>query len=290
VSNTLTRSIVILAFLTSCQLLANPLVEVIKDGKAWINWNCHIVKAVGNAALPGDSEDLVKATEVAYSAAVIDAQRNLSLAVQALRVNNETYIRDFVSRSSEARCKLERLINSAQIVSEKQLGDRSFEVILQLPLTGEKGVIATFKQELFPKNDSKASSIQLGTISLIIDAIRLGIKPCIFPRIYTENGKEVYSINLVSPELAISKGIAMYWTDIQNAKKSLTANSKPLIVKALRKRPDSSTDIVIGNKDVALLRQVNEITNLSEQCNVSIIVRDISANSSKNSFNRGVSR
>ncbi|MCX6375504.1 MAG: LPP20 family lipoprotein, partial [Armatimonadetes bacterium] len=112
----------------------SPIIE--KSSAGWVNWDRQVIKAVGHGILPGDAEDEAQARLMARSAAIADAYRNLASVTRGVRVTGETYVKNFVTESDEIRLKVEGFIRGAEIISEKQLSDRSFEVILQAPLVG----------------------------------------------------------------------------------------------------------------------------------------------------------
>jgi hypothetical protein len=89
--------------------------------------------------------------------------------------------------------KVEGFIKGEHVVSEKQLYDRSYEIVIEVSMVGKDGLISGLESQLFP-NDIDAQTQTDGSVtSLIVDARGLGISPAISPRIYDEDGKEFLS-------------------------------------------------------------------------------------------------
>lgn len=235
----------------------------------WVNWDRQVMKAVGHGVLPGDADNPAQASLMARSAAIADAYRNLASVVNGVRVTGDTYVKNYITESDEVRLKVKGFIRGAQIVSEKQLSDRSYEIILQLPMNGKNGLISDL--DLLPENSRPVATGE-GPTGLIIDARGLDVKPGISPKIYDENCAEVYGTIGVSPDYAIEVGIAAYPKNMELAMKSTRVGRKPLVVKALRKSTKSVTDIVISNDNAARIRDANSKTGMLDRCSVAIVL------------------
>jgi len=250
----------------------NSSVENLPSSSGWINWDRQVVKAVGHGILPGDAQSEAQAALMARSAAIADAYRNLAMVINGVRVTGETYVRNFVTESDEVRLKVEGFIRGAEIVSEKQLSDRSFEVILQVPLVGEKGLVSELASELLPEETAPPETTGDGPTGLIIDARGLGVKPAISPKVYDEDGREVYGTVKVSPDFAIEVGIAAYPRSMDQALKSQRTGARPLTVMALRRGPKFATDVIVSNSDAARIREADRRTGILPRCAVSILL------------------
>lgn len=252
----------------------NPTVENLSNSDGWINWDRQVLKAVGHGVIPGDIENPTQAALMARSAAIADAYRNLAMAVNGVRVTGSTYVKNFVTKSDEIRTKVQAFIRGAEIVSEKQLPDRSFEVIMQIPLVGNTSLLSNLGSEILPeKPASTPSDISPNAATgLIIDARGLGVKPAISPKIYDEDGNEVYGTLKVSSDYAIEVGIVAYPRSMDQALKSPRAGKSPLIVKALKCGRTSDTDIVIRNTDAARIREADSKGDILSRCQVSILL------------------
>jgi len=209
-------AVVCMVFALATGLIAqeSPVIERLDSVNAWINWERQVIKAVGVGVLPGDVENPQEAERLARQAAGINAYRNIEAAIRMARVHGETLVGNVVTEVPEIRLK--QLAHSAEVISDRQQCDRSFEVILQVPLAGVRNLIMPMVAECH------------GGHSLHIDARGLDIAPTLNPKVFDEGGNEVYS------------GLAVY---------SMTAceDTCAPIVKAMR--INDLTDIVISDDD-----------------------------------------
>lgn len=82
---------------------------------------------------------------------------------------------------------------------------------------------------------------------LIIDAANLGVKPAMAPKIFSEDGSEVFGNAIVDPEAAIDKGIAVYVKSLDDAK-TMTERigANPYIAKAVNVKGTLKADPVVA--------------------------------------------
>lgn len=90
-----------------------------------------IIKATGAGAPPAGMP-LAQARMMARRAAVADAYRQLAEMVMGVKVDAQTTVRNFVTESDVIKTEVHALIKGAQILSEKELPDGSYEVTLGL--------------------------------------------------------------------------------------------------------------------------------------------------------------
>jgi hypothetical protein len=250
----------------------DPSVERLPTASGWINWDRQVLKAVGHGVLPGDVENPSQATLMARSAAVADAYRNLAMAVNGVRVSGETYVKNFVTTSDEVRVKVQGFIHGAEIVSERQLPDRSFEVVLQLPVAGEGGLLREISSEILPQEKREIPDDDGTCTGVIVDARGLGVKPAMSPKIYDADGNEVYGTVDVSPDYAIESGIAVYPQSLEQALRSPRAGKSPVIVKAVSRGAKFDTDVIVRDADASRIREIENRTGVLSRCRVSILI------------------
>ncbi|MGB9589119.1 MAG: hypothetical protein ACPL7O_13145, partial [Armatimonadota bacterium] len=184
--------------------IGDPTVEKALDGNGWINWNRQVVKAIGYGMLPGDFVDESQAIDVAHSVATLDARRNLMFAAKTIRITGNVYLKDVLTKSGAAQRRLNRMIGEAVVVSERQLADKSFEVIMQLPLIGETGIISLIEDRFSTKTLSKCpQTVSNSPTGIIVDARGLDIKFGMTPQISAEHGTNVYSAHIACREYAV---------------------------------------------------------------------------------------
>ncbi len=94
-----------------------------------------VVRAKGNGVEPNDpSMSQAEKSLLGKRAAKIDALRNLLEQVYGVRVKSNTTVRDFVTESDEMKARVNAFIQGARVVSERALGDGSYEVVVELEL------------------------------------------------------------------------------------------------------------------------------------------------------------
>ena len=94
-----------------------------------------IVRAKGNGVEPNDtSMGDAERSLMAKRAAKLDALRNLLEEVYGVRITSDTTVRDFVTQSDDIRARVHAFIQGARVVSERPVGDGSYEVEVEIEL------------------------------------------------------------------------------------------------------------------------------------------------------------
>lgn len=107
---------------------------------------------------------------------------------------------------------------------------------------------------------------------LIVDARGLGARPAMSPKIYDENGQEVYGSAFVSREYAIQQGMAGYAKDLEKAKSNPRVANMPFVAKAVQVKGKGKADLVIDNASANQLRALSQKQSFLEKCKVMIIL------------------
>lgn len=247
----------------------------------WVNWDRQVIKAIGHGVAPKGVDDPAQAKLMTRAAAVADAYRNLAMVVNGVKVDGKTSVKNYVAESDEVRLRVQGMIRGADIVSEKQGIDGTYEIVLQLPMTGANGLVSGLSLVLPDCNKMAESTGEIDVSKpsdtkpsgLIIDARGIGASPAISPKIYDEDGKEVYGTLQVSPDAAIEVGIAGFPKSMAEAMKSTRTGADPLVIKALRRGEKYATDVVVSNADASKIREADARTNILPQCRVSIVLQ-----------------
>jgi hypothetical protein len=92
---------------------------------------------VGNA--PQNAENAAQARAMAQRAAIADGQRNLLRMVEQIKVDGQRSVRTIMNTGSGSE-RIQGFLKNYAVVSERQLEDGRIEVILELPLTGPRGL------------------------------------------------------------------------------------------------------------------------------------------------------
>jgi len=94
-----------------------------------------VIRAKGNGVEPNDpSMSPPEKVLMGKRAAKIDALRNLLEQVYGVTVRSKTTVRDFVTQSDDIKARVSAFIRGARVVSERSLGDGSYEVEVELDM------------------------------------------------------------------------------------------------------------------------------------------------------------
>ena len=214
-------------------------VEIIAAGRGRINYEAGVVKAVGLGALapPTLARSRAQDTLDAREAAVTDALRTLSLAVSRVRVTANTRVENYVTQSDEVRLRVDAVVQSAQVIDESISKSGLYRVVVQAPLSGAGSVSEavgvdrpqTLKAEagtVIKEPLSATDAIGPGSppptdakyTGLIVDCRGLNVSSCMSPKVFAEDGGEVYGTMHVSPEYVIETGIVGYPRSMEDAR------------------------------------------------------------------------
>jgi hypothetical protein len=113
-----------------------------------INWSQGAVTAKGSGAPPKGITNLAQARLMAERAAKADALRNLLETVKGVRVDSETTVESFITKSDRVLTRVSGIVIGARVVDTKYLSDGAVEVTVTIHMTGE--LLAVMLQELPP--------------------------------------------------------------------------------------------------------------------------------------------
>ena len=101
-----------------------------------INWTTGEVYATGIGAPPARPVNAAQARAMAERAAFVVALRNLLETVKGVRVDSETVVENFMTKSDVIRTHVEGIVKGARIIKTKYLSDGSVETLLSMPMKG----------------------------------------------------------------------------------------------------------------------------------------------------------
>lgn len=215
------------------------------------NWSGQVVKATGAGAPDMKATSPAQARLGAERAAQLDAFRNLLAQVKGLQISAGKTMSDAMSKD-EIRAKVEGIVKGFKITGKRYYSDGGVEVDVEVPLAMLTDVIdpEPAQQQLATKTDGEKANT-----GLVIDARGLKITPALAPRLLANpDAKVVYSIDSLSPDARKSSGVASYVQSLDEAKKSMKAGEKPLVIKAAEAK---GTDIVLAAEDLQKLNATN---------------------------------
>ena len=114
-----------------------PADAVDRTGSGVINWTTNEVYATGIGAPPPHPANAAQARAMAERAAFVVALRNLLETVKGVRVDSETLVENFMTRSDVIRTKVDGVVRGARTVRTNYLSDGSVEVLVALSMKGE---------------------------------------------------------------------------------------------------------------------------------------------------------
>ena len=97
-----------------------------------MSWAEGDIIAIGHGTPPAAPVSATQGKLLAKQAAKVDAQRNLLEQIEGVRVSAKTIVKNFMTESDVIRTQVDGLVAGAEVVSEQELDDGSFEVKLRL--------------------------------------------------------------------------------------------------------------------------------------------------------------
>lgn len=124
----------------------------------------------------------------------------------------------------------------------------------------------------FPKDlPIPSEEVNIIYTGIIIDARHLSLRRALFPKIYNEDLKEVYSALFCDSLSLIENGVVSYVKTLDAAYRHKKAGSFPLYILALKTTGKNRCDLIISNRDaLALLSSLK----LLEKCRVLVVYKD----------------
>lgn len=267
----------------------NVSVNVEVQQKGAINWDKGAesdVTATG-IGLPPENAG-ARGTPLARRAAIVDAYRNLAETIQGVQVDSDTVMQDLVIQSDTVRAKVSSLVKGARIIEEGTNADGSYFVKMSVPLYGVSNSVAAVAipelgtpaaPEPLPEvgdtglTKSEVSEIQSAAYTgVIINAAGLGLEATFSPVIYDVNGRGIYGMRNINPDLAISKGMVEYATNLEKAVANSRAGANPLVLNAVAvkagKNSANKVNVVVSVEDGDKILLANEKSGMLQNCAV----------------------
>lgn len=271
---------------------ASEWVEKVSQGS--VNWSAGYIEAVGIGAPPDRSIGKINARPMALRAAKVDAYRNLLEITKGVRVDSTTTIKDFTVESDIINTQVEGLVKGARVVNQEYLSDGTVEVKLRIPLfenlakimvplsiEKRKAVVPpepAVQEPVAPVAPAPpapvvtAPAAPIAYTGLVIDARGIQARPAMSPRIFDEDGKEVYGSANVEREYAVQQGMSGYARDLTAAQSNQRVTANPVTVKALKTGGAGKADVIISNADAQQIRASAEKASFMKQCRVMIVL------------------
>jgi hypothetical protein len=268
----------------------NDWVEKVNQGA--VNWSAGYIEAVGISASADKSVGKINARPMALRTAKVDAYRNLLEITKGVRVDSATTVKDFMVESDVISTQVEGLVKGAVVVDQQYMSDGTVEVKVRMPLYGNFSQIivplafAKRKEMPLPRpalapaapapapavTTPAAPTAPVAYTGMVVDARGIQARPAMSPRVFDEDGKEVYGSTNVDLEYAVQQGMSGYTRDLPVAQSNQRVTANPVTIKALKTSGPGKSDLIISNADAQQVRASAENASFMKQCKVMIVL------------------
>lgn len=260
-----------------------------------IDWENGVIYALGMGVENPKYKTVAQKRYSAIRAAQVVAQRNLLQMVQEINITSTTQVKDGMLENEEIRTLITGKLRQSQTVGKPKLqreqdGSMTAWVTVkmhmrdimpgllgQVPFATKKYQSAPAKTLDKTKAAEETKAVKKDPASIIytgmlIDARGTDVSPAMSPKVYDEQGKEVYGSAYVDRKFAVEQGIAGYAKKPENAVENDRIKGKVLKVKAIKTTSKDSADLVISDKDAELIRKVGTSQAFLREARVMIIL------------------
>lgn len=254
-----------------------PGVQSVANGSGTIDWRQGVIEVKGLGIAPTQYANMAQARIMARRAAIVDGYRNLAEAVNGVQVDAQSTMQNYQLTDDTVRTRVSALIQGARVISERQIPDGGYEVIMVLNLYGDnsldKVVMASSlapQSAPIPQPTTNASFPDKVT-GLVVDTRGLGLEPVMAVKIYDQSGRVIYGNQYVDANYQVSYGLADYVftdEDLQSVDSGQSrAGSAPLTLRAVGLR-DNNCNVVISNEDGDKVLSANRTSGFIQKCSV----------------------
>ena len=263
------------------KVLKSEVAESIGD-KGLINYQAGYIEVLGIGAPPEKYYGKPNARPMALRAAQVDAYRNLAEIVRGVKIDSQTTVKDFVVESDVINAQVSSLIKGAKTVKTQYLSDGTVEVTLRMRLSDVTKTVLPPAIVVDETKDVKNHAPipfspqpePTGVVftGLVVDARGLGARAAVSPKVFDENGSEVYGTLIANKEDAAKQGLCGYSTDLGAAQRDSRVTSNPLTVKAVRAEGSGMSELRISNEDAQTIRSSKDNLGFLQKCRVMIVI------------------
>jgi len=249
-----------------------------------IDWDSGAVTAKGIGAPPAGAANPAQARGMAKRAATVIARRNLLELLRGVQIDSSTTVQNFMVANDVVVSRIQGFLQNSHILDTAYMSDGSVEVTVGIGLRGGVADVVLPPAPRFNPQMSASPSVASPAApdvvaapsgpftGLVVDARGLGVRPAMSPRIFDEQGTEVYGTAVVGRAYAIQQGMAGYAKDLDKALGNSRVAGKPFVTAALSARGSARSDLVISNAKAAELRALAESKTFLGQARVMILL------------------
>jgi hypothetical protein len=260
-----------------------------KVGQGSVNWSAGYIEAVGIGAPSDKSIGKANARPMALRAAKVDAYRNLLEITKGVQVDSTTTVKDFTVESDVINSSVSGMVKGAQVVKTEYMSDGTAEVTLRISLYGNGNLAKIIMPSAIANPPAPpAPSIPEAPVpavtapaappapvaytGMVVDARGIQARPAMSPRVFDEDGKEVYGSANVDREYAVQQGMSGYARDLTAAQSNQRVTANPVTVKALKTSGPGKSDLIISNADAQQIRASAENMTFMKKCRVMVVL------------------
>lgn len=228
-----------------------------------INWTKQYVYATGSGAPDLKAPNVAVARLGAERVAKADAYRNLLEAIKGVTVTGTTTLKNSIEESMEVKTSVEGLVKGAEIVTTKYYSDGGVDVVVRVPLSmlSEKvGNSVAVEKEIATKETVKVAAAPAPAADgggqkaiLVFDVRGAKFTPSLFPVVYTDDGKIVYSKKQVRAEVLKTTGMIHYIKDDLDSVSMMYGDAATMLVLKINKIKNKS-DLIVGANELASIQ------------------------------------
>ena len=250
---------------------------------ACVDWDRGVVMAEGLGAPASSAKNIAQKNAAALRAAKLDAARNMLEMIKGINLSSSTTLRDAMVQNDTIRTQVQgRLFGLRSSGKPRYFSDGSVSILMEASLRQtipDKALTSSTGEaprEISGPSSGSSSSARLdpGRVytGLIIDARGSGAQPAMSPKIYDEEGNELYGSAYVDQEFVQKHGMAGYVRDLDQALANDRVQGTPAVLKALSSSGANQTDLILSKSDADQLRGLADHLNFLREARVVIVL------------------
>jgi hypothetical protein len=223
----------------------------------------------------------------------LEAANLLKSELYKLVYDDANTVGNYMNLHFDREYRLDNLLAEYRIMNQQYLTDGNIQYVLQLPLLpkliglllpDQKPVklvvpmLCPVCRQEWPKDLAVPEGVQLvpkeiETVEytgVVIDCRNLKFTPSLFPKIQSDQGQEVYSINFCDPGMVVENGLVLYTAS--EPFNEIRIGYNPLRIQALGVTGANQTDIRISSYDARRMHGSKQNLNLLKECRIAIII------------------
>ena len=250
---------------------------------ACVDWDRGVVMAEGLGAPASSAKNTAQKNATALRAAKLDAARNMLEMIKGINLSSSTTMRDAMVQNDTVRTQVQgRLFGLRPSGKPRYFSDGSVSILMEaslrqtIPHEALTSSTGEAPREISGPSSGSSGSARLdpGRVytGLIIDARGSGAQPAMSPKIYDEEGNELYGSAYVDQEFVQKHGMAGYVRDLDQALANDRVQGTPAVLKALSSSGANQTDLILSKSDADQLRSLAYHLNFLREARVVIVL------------------